>query len=208
MDPTPDQGAAPTSARNKRSWIMTAAVATGLAVGAAGLAGAATGGGSGSSSTTAPSASSAYGQAPTGQSPSGQPPAGMQDPATMPNGPGETLLTGDAATKAKAAALAAVPGATVIRVETDSGDAEYEAHLKKSDGTEVTVLMDANFTVTSTVDGFGPRSASRRSERRLRPFGRHVRAPLVELVGDHDLIHRHRPHGPVEQARRGRVASR
>jgi hypothetical protein len=166
MDPTPDQGAAVPPARNKRSWIMTAAVATGLAVGAAGLAGAATGGGSGSSSTTAPSASSAYGQvpggqvpggqAPGGQAPNGQPPAGMQDPATMPNGPGETLLTGDAATKAKAAALAAVPGATVIRVETDSGDAEYEAHLKKSDGTEVTVLMDANFAVTSTVDGFGP----------------------------------------------------
>ena len=73
----------------------------------------------------------------------------------MPNGPGETLLTGDAATKATDAALAAVPGATVIRVETDSGDAEYEAHLKKADGTTVTVLMDANFTVTSTVDGFG-----------------------------------------------------
>ena len=74
----------------------------------------------------------------------------------MTNGPGETLLTGDAATKARAAALAAVPGATVIRVETDSsGAGTYEAHLKKSDGTEVTVLMDSSFKVTSTVDGFG-----------------------------------------------------
>lgn len=155
MEPTDDQGAALTPTRNKRSWIMTAAVATGLAVGAAGLAGAATGGSS-SSSTTAPSASSAYGQPPRGQAPSGQPPAGAQDPATVPNGPGETVLTGDAATKAKEAALAAVPGATVIRVETDSGDAEYEAHLKKSDGTTVTVLMDANFTVTSIENGFGP----------------------------------------------------
>jgi hypothetical protein len=161
MEPTPDPGATPSPTRSKRSWIMTAAVATGLAVGAAGLAGAATGGSSGSSSTTAPSAASGYGQAPSGQAPSGQapsgqPPAGMQDPATMPNGPGETVLTGDAATKAKDAALAAVPGATVIRVETDSsGAGTYEAHLKKSDGTEVTVLMDANFTVTSTVDGFG-----------------------------------------------------
>ena len=36
-------GASPTPVRNKRSWLMTAAVATGLAVGAAGLAGAATG---------------------------------------------------------------------------------------------------------------------------------------------------------------------
>jgi hypothetical protein len=152
MEPTPDPGAAPTPTRSKRSWIMTAAVATGLAVGAAGLAGAATGGSSGSSSTTAPSG---YAQAPSGQAPSG-PPAGMQDPAAMPNGPGETVLTGDAAEKAKAAALAAVPDATVIRVETDSGDAEYEAHLQKADGTTVTVLMDAEFTVTSTEDAFGP----------------------------------------------------
>jgi len=148
-------GAHPTPVRNKRSWLMTAAVATGLAVGAAGLAGAATSGSSGSRSTTAPSAASGYGQAPSGQA-SGQAPSGAPDPATMANGPGETLLTGDAATKAEAAALAAVPGATVIRVETDSsGAGTYEAHLKKSDGTEVTVLMDSNFKVTSTVDGFG-----------------------------------------------------
>jgi len=153
MEPI-EAGAEPSPARNKRSWIMTAAVATGLAVGAAGLAGAATGG-SGSSSTTAPSGAAAYGQPPTGQAPGGQPPAGAQDPATMPNGPGETLLTGDDAAKAKAAALTAVPGATVIRVETDSGDAEYEAHLKKADGTMVTVLMDADFTVTGTEAGFG-----------------------------------------------------
>jgi len=144
-------GAYPTPVRNKRSWLMTAAVATGLAVGAAGLAGAATGASSGSSSTTAPSAASGY-----GQPPSGQPPSGGQDPATMTHGPNETLLTGDTATKAKDAALAAVPGATVIRVETDSsGAGTYEAHLKKSDGTEVTVLMDSSFKVTSTVDGFG-----------------------------------------------------
>ncbi len=148
MEPIDEGGAEPSPTRNKRSWIMTAAVATGLAVGAAGLAGAATGG-SDTSSTTAPSGAAAYG------APSGQPPAGAQDPATMPNGPGETLLTGDDATKAKAAALAAVPDATVIRVETDSGDAEYEAHMKKADGTAVTVLMNADFTVTSTVDGFG-----------------------------------------------------
>ena len=171
MDPIDDDGVERTPTRSKRSWIVTAAVATGLAVGAAGLAGAATGGSSSSSSTTAPSGygrvpggQPSSGEAPNGQAPGGQPPSGEapngqapsgQDPATVDHGPGETLLTGDAATKAKAAALAAVPGATVIRVETDSGDAEYEAHLKKADGTEVTVLMDANFAVTSTVDGFG-----------------------------------------------------
>ncbi|MGZ4712913.1 MAG: PepSY domain-containing protein [Acidimicrobiia bacterium] len=129
----------------KRSWIATAALATGLAVGAAGLAGAATGSSSSSSSDTA-----------TGQAPSGQPRAGMQDPATMSHGPNETLLTGDTATKVKDAALAAVPGATVIRVETDSGGAAYEAHLKKSDGSYVTVEFDSSFNVTSTDQGFGP----------------------------------------------------
>ena len=55
----------------------------------------------------------------------------------------------------KAAALAAVPGATVIRVETDSEGSAYEAHLTKSDGTQVTVKVDAGFKVTETAEGFG-----------------------------------------------------
>jgi hypothetical protein len=79
------------------------------------------------------------------------------DPATMGHGPGETLLTGGAASKVTAAARAAVPGATTIRVETDSnGGGVYEAHMKKADGTYVTVLFDKSFKVTGTIDGFGP----------------------------------------------------
>lgn len=65
------------------------------------------------------------------------------------------LLTGTAAAKARAAALAAVPGATVIRVETDSGDAAYEAHMQKADGSYVTVEMDSSFHVTGRESGFG-----------------------------------------------------
>jgi hypothetical protein len=39
-----------------------------------------------------------------------------------------------------AAAKAKVPGGTVIRVETDAdGNAVYEAHMVKADGTPVTV---------------------------------------------------------------------
>jgi hypothetical protein len=64
-------------------------------------------------------------------------------------------LTGDLATKAEAAALKAVPGATIIRVETDSNGGTYEAHLKKADGSFVTVQFDADFNVTSTDSGFG-----------------------------------------------------
>ena len=71
--------------------------------------------------------------------PTGTPP----DPATIDHGPGETLLTGTTAENVKAAALAAVPGGTVIRVETDSGGGEYEAHVTKADGTQVTVKLDA-----------------------------------------------------------------
>jgi uncharacterized membrane protein YkoI len=69
------------------------------------------------------------------------------------NGITENVLTGTAATKAKAAAEAAVPGATVLRVENDAEGAVYEAHMQKSDGTHVTVKMDANFKVTGTETG-------------------------------------------------------
>ena len=77
------------------------------------------------------------------------------DPAAVAHGPNETLLTDGNATKATAAAKAAVPGATIIRVETDSGGAVYEAHMKKADGSYVTVKMDKNFKVTAVQDGFG-----------------------------------------------------
>ena len=76
-------------------------------------------------------------------------------PADMAHGPGETLLTGSIAEKVKAAALDAVPNATVIRVETDSDGSAYEAHLQKADGSYVTVKVDASFDVTDTIDGFG-----------------------------------------------------
>ena len=79
---------------------------------------------------------------------------GGQDPATVTHGPGETLLTGTTAAKVRAAALAAVPG-TIIRVETDSAGSPYEAHVRKADGSIVTVKVDKDFKVTSTQTGFG-----------------------------------------------------
>jgi len=72
------------------------------------------------------------------------------------NGVVEKLLTGSTADKARAAALAAVPGATIERVETDAEGAVYEAHIVKSDGTHVTVKMDANFKVTGVENGPNP----------------------------------------------------
>jgi len=69
------------------------------------------------------------------------------------NGITEALLTGDTATKVKAAALAAVPGGTIQRVENDAEGSTYEAHMTKADGSEVTVKVDANFKVTSVEAG-------------------------------------------------------
>jgi len=68
-------------------------------------------------------------------------------------GPGgrsdEKALTGETASKVKAAALARVSGGTVLRVETDADHGSpYEAHVRKSDGTEVEVLVDKDFKVT------------------------------------------------------------
>jgi hypothetical protein len=121
-----------------RVGIIICAAAVGAGLGGAALAGAAT---SGSSSPATGATAAAGSTAP--------------DPATMKQGPGETLLTGDTAEKVKAAALAAVPGGTIIRVETDSDGSAYEAHVKKADGTQVTVKVDANFKVTETEQGFG-----------------------------------------------------
>lgn len=69
------------------------------------------------------------------------------------NGKKEELLTGDTAEKVKAAALAAVSGGTVKRVETDAEGSPYEAHMSKADGSEITVKLDSNFKVTSIEDG-------------------------------------------------------
>jgi hypothetical protein len=66
-------------------------------------------------------------------------------------------LTGTELTQATEAAEAAEPGATVVRAETDSSDdATYEVHMKKADGTYVTVELDAAFKVTGIESGFGP----------------------------------------------------
>jgi len=140
-----------------RRVLVSGAVVAGAGLGAAGVASAAT---SSSSTATTPAASASTGtSAPAGApsgAPSATPPAGGQDPATMTHGPGETLLTGTELSEATAAAEAAVPGATVVRAETNSsGGYPYEVHMKKSDGTYVTVELDSGFKATTTITGFG-----------------------------------------------------
>jgi len=123
-----------------RRWGVAAAlVASGLLAGGV-LAGTVTAGAqSGTSNTPA-----AYGAAP-GYGPAAD---GTVDESKSQR-PDEQLLTGDTATKVREAALAEYPGATVLRVETDS-DGVYEAHLTTADGQRVTVEVGQDFAVTGT----------------------------------------------------------
>jgi hypothetical protein len=62
----------------------------------------------------------------------------------------EQALTGATAGKVEAAALARVDGGTILRVETDADHGSpYEAHVRRSDGTEVEVLVNEQFEVTA-----------------------------------------------------------
>jgi predicted enzyme related to lactoylglutathione lyase len=145
---------------------MNSKLTTGLFVAGVAVIGAA----AGSLVSTLPTSAASTGSggtasATTAASTSTQPQGGF-DPAKGghigANGKMEELLTGDEAEKAKAAALAAVSGGTIIRVETDAEGATYEAHMTKSDGTQVTVKMDGNFKVTGTETGGpgGPQGSS------------------------------------------------
>ena len=73
-------------------------------------------------------------------------------------GNGETELTGDTATKAKAAAVAKV-GGTADRASTENdssnANAAYEVHVTKTDGTHVQVILDKSFAVLGVETG-GP----------------------------------------------------
>lgn len=126
-----------------RRWMITSALVAGTVLGGAGIAAAQTDSSSSGTSSSSSTSTDATAQAPG------------QDPSTMANGPGETVLTGTEADQVTAAAKAAIPDGTVIRVETDNEGSPYEAHVKKADGTVVTLKFDSNFQLTETIDGFG-----------------------------------------------------
>jgi uncharacterized membrane protein YkoI len=147
---------------------MNSKLSTGVFVAGVAVIGTAAGSLLGTLPTSAESGTNSTGAALTAASTSTTPQNGNSDPAKgghTANGKTEQLLTGDTAEKAKAAALAAVPGGTIIRVENDAEGATYEAHMTKSDGSQVTVKMDSNFKVTGTEAGGpgGPHAESRSS---------------------------------------------
>jgi hypothetical protein len=134
------------SIRNK---IAAIAVIAAAALGGSALADAATSSSPKSATSSAPSTSSSGGPAQGGHAQPGQ-----RDPSLgghQANGQTEKLLTGETATKVEAAAKAKVPGATIERVENDvDTGSPYEAHVRKADGSEVIVYVDADFNVTGT----------------------------------------------------------
>ena len=124
---------------HRRRWslertIVVGAIALGVAAGSYGAASAASGSSSSSSS-----------------------PAAAAPGARQPWGPqrsDETPLTGDTAAKVRELALAKVPGGTIVRVETDAdGNAAYEAHMVRSDGSPVTVYVSKQLEVVSVQSG-------------------------------------------------------
>ncbi len=124
--------------RNIRSMLITSAAVGAAAIGGGAIANAAT-----TTTTTAPSTA-------TPTAPNQGPPAFNPSKGGHTfNGKTETLLTGDVAAKVRAAALAKVSG-TVQRVETNVDDsAPYEAHIVKSDGTQVIVEVNHDYSVFS-----------------------------------------------------------
>jgi hypothetical protein len=125
-------------------------------LGAAGLllAGGIAGGALAATSSASAADSTASNVAAPVTAPAAAAPGRPADTAT-PVRAGEKALTGTDLATAKAAALKAVPGGTVYRVETDADGATYEAHMTKADGTHVTVKFDKSFGVTAIQNGMG-----------------------------------------------------
>ena len=126
-----------------RNGTMSVAALAALGLGGSAIAGAAT---SSTTTTATPAASAPSTAAPSGTRPDPTKPGGH----VGANGKTEAALPSDVAAKVTAAAKAKIPTGTVLRVETDvDHGSPYEAHVRKSDGTEVEVLVDSSFNVTA-----------------------------------------------------------
>jgi len=84
-------------------------------------------------------------------------PTGTSRSTTAPQQrPQRAALAADVAAKVKAAALAKVPGATVVRTEAGGPyGTPYHAHIKTSAGKLQVVLVDASFNATAVQDDQG-----------------------------------------------------
>lgn len=112
------------------------AALSGAAVGGAAVAGAAT---TSSGTTTAPPAAAGHPPAP--------PPRDMPAPGTAAHEDAEKPVTGEAAVKARTAAVEAAGGGTAGEVTTDYVGKGYEVVVTKSDGSKVEYHLDGSFRV-------------------------------------------------------------
>jgi hypothetical protein len=93
-------------------------------------------------------------------------------PQTRPDRPQRAALASDVAARVKAAALAKVPGGTVLRTEAGGPyRTAYHAHVRTSDGTRQIVLVDAGFQATA-VQAERARGDRERGDRDGRPGAR------------------------------------
>jgi hypothetical protein len=122
-----------------KNTLLGVSLVAALALGGSAVAGAVSGNANSNSNTNSNAANAAPRQ--------GGPPGGGRHG-------NETELTGATAAGVRKAALAKVGGGTIERVETDAeGNAAYEAHMTKSDGSRVTVYVDKQFNVVSVDQG-------------------------------------------------------
>ena len=119
--------------------LLGVAACAALAAGGSAIAGAAT---SGTTTTTTTVASSTQ-----------TPPANFPAHGTAAHEDAEKAVTGAAATKAQAAAVASVGSGTAGAVTTDYRGNGYEVTVTTSDGTSVDVHLDSSFAV---MQGRGP----------------------------------------------------
>ena len=129
--------------------IVAVGVFAALALGGSAIAGAA----NNSQSTTGPAT-------PSGSTTQSQPaPPNMPAHGSAAHEDAEKAVTGDAAAKAKAAAVKSVGSGTAGEVTTDFTGDGYEVTVTKSDGSKVEIHLDNSFTVVQGPgghDGAGP----------------------------------------------------
>lgn len=123
-----------------RKVSLGVAALTGATVGGAAVAGAAT-----SHSSTATTAAPPAGHA--------APPRNMPAPGTAAHENAEKAVTGEAATKAQAAAVKAAGGGTAGDVTTNYFGRGYEVTVTKSDGSKVEIHLDSSFDVMGPPGG-------------------------------------------------------
>jgi hypothetical protein len=122
--------------------LVGAGIAAGAITATAIGADASTTSGTGSTTGTAIASSTRYG--------------GLSDyGGSQPIRPDEKSLGSALTAKLRAAALKAVPGGSVYRIETDAGDGTYEAHMINAHGKAVTVKFDRSGNVLGVEAGMG-----------------------------------------------------